>query len=208
MSSSLIDQISMQDSYTLTYVNSITDKFNALANSKIAHTDITLTVNNPDTGKRMVRSCETNLGDLCADAYRKLLGTDIAFVNGGGIRADIKQGDVTYSDIISVHPFGNSVTGQQILDALEFGARAVGVSENGGFLQVSGITFDIDSTIPSSVKLDDKSMFVSVNGAYRVGNVKVGGEPLDLKKTYTLASHNYMLKNWLFDVCWQQAFTG
>lgn len=200
MSSSLIDQISMQDSYTLTYVNSITDKFNALANSKIAHTDITLTVNNPDTGKRMVRSCETNLGDLCADAYRKLLGTDIAFVNGGGIRADIKQGDVTYSDIISVHPFGNSacaieVTGQQILDALEFGARAVGVSENGGFLQVSGITFDIDSTIPSSVKLDDKSMFVSVNGAYRVGNVKVGGEPLDLKKTYTLASHNYMLKN-------------
>ena len=200
MSSSLIDQISMQDSETLTYVNLITDKFNALANSKVAHTDITMTVNNPDTGKRMVRSRETNLGDFCADAYRKLLGTDIAFVNGGGIRADIKQGDITYSDIISVHPFGNAacaaeVTGQQILNALEFGVRAVGVSENGGFLQVSGISFDIDSTIPSSVVMDDKSMFVSVNGDYRVGNVKIGGKPLDLTKTYTLASHNYMLKN-------------
>lgn len=199
MSSSLINQISMQDSQTLTYVNSITDKFDTLANSKVAHTDITLAVNDPATGKRMVRSRETNLGDLCTDAYRNLLGTDIAFVNGGGIRADIKQGDVTYSDIISVHPFGNTacaieVTGQQILDALEMSTRAVGAGENGGFLQVSGITFDIDSTIPTSVKLDDKSMFVSVNGDYRVGNVKVGGEPLDLKKTYTLASHNYMLK--------------
>lgn len=200
MASSLIDQISMQDSKTLAYVNSITDKFNALANSKVAHTDITMTVSNPETGNRMVRSGETNLGDFCADAYRKLLGTDIAFVNGGGIRADIKQGDITYSDIISVHPFGNAacaveVTGQQILNALEFGVRAVGVSENGGFLQVSGISFDIDSTIPSSVVMDDKSMFVSVNGDYRVGNVKIGGKPLDLTKTYTLASHNYMLKN-------------
>lgn len=200
MASSLIDQISMQDSKTLAYVNSITDKFNALANSKVAHTDITMTVNDPETGNRMVRSGETNLGDFCADAYRKLLGTDIAFVNGGGIRADIKQGDITYSDIISVHPFGNAacaveVTGQQILNALEFGVRAVGVSENGGFLQVSGISFDIDSTIPSSVVMDDKSMFVSVNGDYRVGNVRIGGKPLDLTKTYTLASHNYMLKN-------------
>lgn len=200
MISSLIDQISMQDSKTLAYVNSITDKFNALANNKVAHTDITMTVNDPATGKRMVRSGETNLGDFCADAYRKLLGTDIAFVNGGGIRADIKQGDITYSDIISVHPFGNAactveVTGQQILNALEFGVRAVGVSENGGFLQVSGVSFDIDSTIPSSVVMDDKSMFVSVNGDYRVGNVKIGGKPLDLTQTYTLASHNYMLKN-------------
>lgn len=199
VSSSLIDQISMQDSETLAYVDSITNQFDKLAKSKVAHTDVTLAIYDPATGKRMVRSRETNLGDLCADAYRNLLGTDIAFVNGGGVRADIKQGDVTYSDIINVHPFGNTacaieVTGQQVLDALEFSSSAVGKGENGGFLQVSGITFDIDSTIPSSVVINDKSMFVSVKGAYRVGNVKVGGKPLDLKKTYTLASHNYMLK--------------
>ncbi|SET44207.1 choice-of-anchor I family protein [[Clostridium] polysaccharolyticum] len=198
MSSSLIDQISMQDSQTLTYVNSITEKFQALADSKIAYTDITLAVNDPESGKRMVRSRETNLGDLCADAYRSLLGTDIAFVNGGGIRADIPKGDITYSDIIKVHPFGNKacaveVTGQQILDALEFGARAVGTGENGGYLQVSGITFDIDSTIPTSVVVDN-GVFAGVKGDYRIQNVKIGGELLDTKKTYTVASHNYMLK--------------
>lgn len=190
----------MQDADTLTYVNSITEKFNGLANSKVAYTDITMAVSDPATGKRMVRSRETNLGDLCADAYRNLLGTDIGLVNGGGIRADIRKGDVTYSNIVSVHPFGNmacavEVTGQKILDALEMGVRTVGTGENGGFLQVSGVTFDIDSTIPSSVVLDEKSMFVSVNGDYRVKNVKIGGEPLDLNKIYTVASHNFMLKS-------------
>ena len=111
-----------------------------------------------------------------------------------------KAGDITYGDIINVHPFGNAAclieaTGQQILDALELGASAAGEGESGGFLQVSGLTYDIDTQIPSSVVLDDKKMFVSVNGEYRVKNVKVAGEPLDLNKTYKLASHNYMLKS-------------
>ncbi len=200
VSSCLVNQISMQDADTLSFVNSVKSKFEALTNSKVAHSDITMAVNDPETGKRMVRSRETNLGDLCADAYRSLLGTDVAFVNGGGIRSDIKQGDISYADIIKVHPFGNmacaiEVTGQQIKDALELSVRAVGDGENGGFLQVSGLSFDIDSTIPSSVELDEKSMFVAVRGKYRVHNIRVGDESLDLKKNYTVASHNYMLKN-------------
>lgn len=197
--SKLVKQISMQDSETLSYVNGITDQFKDLSNQKIAHSEVGLTINDPETGNRLVRSQETNLGDFCADAYRKLLGADIAFVNGGGIRTDMNAGDITYGDIINVHPFGNKAcvveaTGQQILDALELGARAEGIGENGGFLQVSGLTYDIHTNIPSSVVLDEKKMFVSVEGAYRVNNVKVAGVPLDLKKTYTLASHNYMLK--------------
>jgi len=196
----LVNEISMEELEVYLYVNEITKKFNDLVKSKVAHSDVDLTVNNPNTGKRMVRLRETNLGDLCADAYRELLQADIAFVNGGGVRANIKKGDITYSDIISVHPFGNKaclceVTGQQVLDALELGARVAPTAECGGFLQVSGITFDIDSTKTSNVILDEKSMFNSVNGEYRVENVKVNGEPLDLNKTYTLASHNYMLKN-------------
>ena len=148
---------------------------------------------------RLIRNAETNLGDLCADAYRDQSGADIAFVNGGGIRVDIKAGDVTLNDILLVHPFGNAMcvveaTGQQILDALEWGAQ-VTPSESGGFLQVSGLTYEIHTYIPSSCTQDENGLFTGVAGEYRVKNVKVGGEDLVLDKTYTLASHNYMLKN-------------
>ena len=85
-------------------------------------------------------------------------------------------------------------TGQEILDALEMGARAV-PDENGGFLQVSGLTYEIHTSVVSGVELDENKMFTGVAGEYRVQNVKVGGEDLDLTKTYTLACHDYLLKN-------------
>lgn len=182
------------------YIDGIESEFNELIEEVVAKTDVTLTVNDPsDPDVRMIRSGETNLGDLCADAYRSLLGADIGFVNGGGIRADIKAGDITYGQIISVHPFGNEAclieaTGQEILDALELGASEYPY-ENGGFLQVSGLTYELHSYIPSSVQVDENDSFTGIGGEYRVKNVNVGGEPLDLDKTYTLASHNYMLLN-------------
>ena len=167
-------------------------------------TDVALVVNDPATADqeepvRLVRTSETNLGDFCADAYRAVTGADIGFCNGGGIRADIAAGDITYSDIISVQPFGNEIcmveaTGQQILDALEMGVMDL-PAESGGFQQVSGISFEIHTYLDSSVQLDADGMFQSVDGEYRVQNVKVNGEDLDPEKTYTVASHNYMLKN-------------
>jgi 2',3'-cyclic-nucleotide 2'-phosphodiesterase (5'-nucleotidase family) len=170
----------------------------------VAKTDVDLVINEPSTLDkeekiRLVRNAETNLGDLCADAYRYVTGADIALVNGGGVRVDIRSGDITNNDIISVHPFGNAVCvveadGQTILDALEMGAR-VTPEECGGFLQVSGLTYEINTEIESSVQVDENGMFVSVDGEYRVQNVMVGDEPLDLNKTYTVASHNYMLKS-------------
>lgn len=164
----------------------------------VAESAVDLVVADPETGARIVRSAETNLGDLCADAYRAMSGADIAFVNGGGVRVPIKAGAITLNDILRVHPFGNAMcvvetTGQQILDALEMGVRAL-PAESGGFLQVSGLTYEIHTYVPSSVVLDENGMFAGVAGEYRVKNVKVGGEALDLNKTYTLASHNYMLK--------------
>ena len=119
-------------------------------------------------------------------------------MNGGGIRASIPAGDITYGQIINVHPFGNmacsiEVTGQQILDALELGCAST-PGENGGFLQVSGLTYEIHTYIPSGVQLDENMMFQGVEGERRVKNVKVGGVPIDVNKTYVLASHNYMLK--------------
>lgn len=166
----------------------------------VAHSDYDLLIYDPvKTDVRIVRNAETNLGDLCADAYRAATGADIAFVNGGGVRVNIKAGDITYGDILNVNPFGNAVcmveaTGQEILDALEFGARAV-PAESGGFLQVSGLTYEIHTYIESSVKTTEEKMFVSVDGEYRVKNVMVGEEALDLTKTYTLACHDYLLLN-------------
>ena len=184
-------------------VAAATDTLNEKLSEVVASSQVDLTIYDPEevdtNGKpiRMVRRAETNLGDLCADAYLNQSGADIAFVNGGGIRTDIHAGDITLNDILKVHPFGNAmcvieVTGQQIQDALEWGARAI-PSENGGFLQVAGLTYEIHSYIESSCVSDENNMFTGVDGEYRVTNVMVGGEPLDMDKTYTLASHNYML---------------
>ena len=166
----------------------------------VAYSEVTLHIYDAEaTDVRIIRNAETNLGDLCADAYRAMSGADVAFVNGGGIRAQIPAGDITLEQIYSVHPFGNvmcmvEVSGQQILDALEWGARNT-PGENGGFLQVSGLTYEIHTYVPSTAMADENGMFAGVTGEYRVKNVTVGGEPLDVNKTYKLASHNYMLKS-------------
>ena len=172
---------------------------------KIGTSEVNLTVNDAN-GKRAVRSQETNLGDFTADALRYYfnvtegLHADVAIMNGGGIRANMDAGDLTYKSCKTVHTFGNvaclmEVTGQQILDALEWGAKDVGVGENGGFLQVSGLTYEIHSYIPSTVQQADKIWTGAPTGEYRVKNVKIGGEDLDLNKTYTLAGYNYTIRN-------------
>jgi 2',3'-cyclic-nucleotide 2'-phosphodiesterase (5'-nucleotidase family) len=186
------------------FVENITTKFEADLSKVVARSSVDLVTNHPvreDT--RIIRSHETNLGDFVADAYRIVLGNgagsaaDVAIVNGGGIRANIASGDITFGEVIAVHPFNNmgmvvEATGQEILDALEMSARAV-PEENGGFLQVSGLTFVIDTSVQSSVVTDDHGSFVSVSGARRVSNVMVAGKAIDPQATYTVAGHNYMM---------------
>ena len=185
-------------------VDSAEHAFDEQLKQVVAVTTVELTINDPkevDTSGnpvRMVRRAETNLGDLCADAYRYQSGTDIALVNGGSIRTSIEKGDITNEEIIGVHPFGNSlvvleVTGQQVLDALEWGSRAV-PGENGGFLQVSGLSYEINTAVESSCTQDEHELFSGVKGKRRVQNVMVGDEPLDPKKKYTLASQSYLLR--------------
>jgi len=165
------------------------------------------------SGARMVRNRETAIGNFCADAYRSISGADIAFVNGGGIRADIDKGEITYSEIFALHPFGNTLcvveaTGQEILDSLEMFYRNVlfeaekdgrSVGEDGGFMSISGMKLYIDTSIESSVAVDANDMFVSVEGERRVKNVTVLNpngiyEPIEADKIYKLASHNYLIK--------------
>ena len=204
VSTELVSGYTEVDAETDAFIKDIQERFQDKLNEVVAKTDVDLTVNNPETGNRAVRNAETNLGDLCADAYRTVLGADIAFVNGGGVRASIAAGDITYDQVIKVHPFGNTAcvveaTGQEIVDALEMSSRAC-PGELGGFLQVSGLKYTIDLNVASTVEIDDKSMFVAVNGPRRVKDVQVLNAdgtyaPIDLEATYKLASHNYMLKS-------------
>ena len=199
ITSEFISNYKAQDEDAVNYIEGIKNKFSDVLQEVVAKSSVTLTTLDPTTHKRAIRNSETNLGDFCADAYRAMVGADIAFANGGGIRADIEEGNITYEEIINVHPFGNEIcmietTGQDILDALEIGACEYPI-ENGGFLQVSGLSYTIDPSIPSSVVFNERGQFVKVDGKYRVTEVIVGNEPLVLNKTYTLASHNYMIKN-------------
>ncbi|MBQ2976459.1 MAG: bifunctional metallophosphatase/5'-nucleotidase [Clostridia bacterium] len=187
------------DASMATALENATTALNEKLAEVVAKTDVALIIYDPATGARVIRNTETNLGHLVADAYKDQTGADVAVVNGGGIRADIPAGDITLEQIMTCHPFGNSLcmketTGQHILDALEWTARNV-PDQNGGFLHVAGLTYEIHSYIPSSCTNDDKGNFTGVTGEYRVKNVTVNGEPLDLEKTYTIASHNFLLKS-------------
>ena len=167
----------------------------------IGKTTVDLTIFDPKTKNddgqpvRLVRRAETNLADLVADAYRDQTGADVSIVGGGTVRADIPAGDITRGDVLSVMPFTEDlcvceVTGQQILDALEWGVHKM-PDEFGGFMQVSGMSYEIDTSIPSSCTSDENGLFAGVDGERRVKNVKVGDEPIDPAATYTLASDKY-----------------
>ena len=182
------------------FIDDIENKFGEYLKEVIyPNNTVELIINEPGTENRIIRKMETNLGDMCADAYRVVLGSDIGFTNGGGIRSELHVGDITFNDCLTVMPFNNMATmiectGQVIKDALEFGASKL-PDENGGFIQVSGLTYEINTNIPTSVVLDEKNNFVKVDGEYRVSNIKVNGADLDLNKKYTVASHDYMLIN-------------
>ena len=188
-----------KDAEMESFINGIKSQYEESLKVVLGRTDVDLMDKDPETGLRAVRKAEANLGDLCADASRYMMGADIGFMNGGGIRAGIEAGDITYEDALSVFPYGNmicmaEVSGQKIKDALEMGVKNY-PEESGGFIHVSGLTYTVDSSVPSSVVLDEKRNFVSVDGEYRVRDIYVGEEPLDVNRTYTLASHNYWLKS-------------
>ena len=181
---------------------------------EIAVGDTKFYINDPATGKRRIRSGETNLGDFVADGiytyFNEIeeLHCDIAIMNGGGIRTDVEAGPWSFKTCKTVSPFGNvaclmSVTGQQIQDALEFGARFAGSEgkENGGFLQVAGARYTIHPMIPNTVQTNDKNVWTGSAATPRVSNVEIYDKttgtykPLDPNATYALAGMNYTLRN-------------
>lgn len=181
---------------------------------EIAVGDTKFYINDPATGKRRIRSGETNLGDFVADGiytyFNEIeeLHCDVAIMNGGGIRTDVDAGPWSFKTCKTVSPFGNvaclmSVTGQQIQDALEFGARFAGAEgkENGGFLQVAGARYTIHPMIPNTVQTNDKNVWTGSAATPRVSNVEIYDkttgtyQPLDPNAIYALAGMNYTLRN-------------
>ena len=181
---------------------------------EIAVGDSNFYINDPATGKRRIRMAETNLGDFVADGiytyFNEIeeLHCDLAIMNGGGIRADVPAGAWSFKTCKTVSPFGNvaclmSVTGRQIQDALEFGARFVGSDgkENGGFLHVAGAKYEIHAMIPNTVQIDEKNVWQGSAATPRVCNVEIYDKaagtykPLDPNATYALAGMNYTLRN-------------
>lgn len=221
ITTSFVDDYDSVDANIEKMENDLVAKVNEMFGVKVASLDTELYVNNPDNeNQRLIRSTELNNGDFMADSTywyfneKKGMDCDIAFVNGGGIRTFIKKGDVLLQDIKNVMPFGNMIcminaTGQQIVDALEMGVNVIGVwddewdspAENGGFMHVAGLKYTIDSTIESSLNVDESGMFKSVDGEYRVKDVEVYNkeskkyEPIDLDKEYTVSGTNYILRN-------------
>jgi len=163
----------------------------------IGKSDYDLSIEDED-GNRIVRNAETNMGDFAADAYRYVTGADIGVANAGSVRAGIKKGDITYGELCDVNPFANrvvkvEVTGQNIADALEFGA-AYEPEEFGGFLQVSGLTYTIDTSVEADIELDKNKLFKGIKGdKRRVKDIMVSGRPIEPDKTYTVGSIDYVL---------------
>jgi len=135
-----------------------------------------------DGERAHVRAGETNLGNLITDAMLEASGADVVLTNGGGIRASIAAGEITMGDALEVLPFGNQVTvikvtGQDILDALAFGAGKYPNPE-GRFPHVAGMTY--------TIMINDEGIFAGI------GEVKVGGKPINPAKEYTLATNDFL----------------
>ena len=210
----LISSYEGSDSAVADIQNAWVASVDDMLGEKIAVADTNFYISDPETGKRRIRMAETNLGDFVADGIYSYfneveqLHCDIAIMNGGGIRADEKAGYWTFKTCKQVSPFGNvaclmSVTGKQIQDALEFGARFVGPEgkENGGFLQVAGARYTIHPMIPNTVQTNDKNVWTGSAATPRVSNVEIYDkttgtyQPLDPNATYALAGMNYTLRN-------------
>ena len=193
-------------------INNIKTKADEQGKKVVANIDVDLKITDED-GLRMVRNRETQIGNVVTDAYRAISEADIGITNGGAIRDELLKGDVTYKDIMNIHPYGNKIMikkskGSTILDYLEFTSMKTQhdrvkdgkpLGEFGGFAQVSGLRYTIDTSIPTSVVLDEHNNFVRVDGVRRVKNVQVlvNDTYVDIEenKYYTVASHDFLLEN-------------
>ena len=182
------------DEQTNTFINDILNGYNEQLNIIVGYSDFDLIIKpegSTDSHLIYCRKQECTVGDLVTDAINELAGGDFAFINGGSLRNNMEKGDITRADVIEALPWFNNVvvkklTGQTILDALEFGVRNY-PQASGGFPQVSsGFSFEFDPEIESTVEVDKDGVFVKVSGNRRVFNVKLNGKAINPENTYNV----------------------
>ena len=158
--------------------------------------DLIIMPEDGDTHSIFCRYKECTLGNLITDAIKNLGNGEISILNGGSVRNNMYKGNLTRGQIIEILPWFNNlvqkrISGQCILDALEFGISKLPIL-SGGFPQVSGISFDVDTSFDSPVIVDEFGMFVNVTGKRRVSNVKINGVDLELDKFYNASLVEYI----------------
>ena len=182
------------------YINEIYKRYEDELSTPIGSSDYDFIIRpeeSSDSHTIYCRYMECSLGNLIADSFREVVNSDISFVNGGTIRANLLKGHITRKDIIDVMPFFNSlfvkeITGQTFLDALEFGVSKL-PNSFGGFPQVSGCTYYVDTSFNSTVETDSDGMFIKVGGRRRVSNVKINGKALNPTEKYNLSASEFIL---------------
>jgi 2',3'-cyclic-nucleotide 2'-phosphodiesterase (5'-nucleotidase family) len=187
------------DSKTNQFINSLWNEYSDELNAFIGKSDFDLIVMNLSSTDSHYASCryqECSLGNLVSDALKRAAETEVAILNGGGVRNNLPKGNITSSKVIDILPWfsyivAKQVPGQVILDALEFGVSRL-PNSFGGYPQVSGITFDLDPSVNSTVKTDANGAFVNVTGERRVSNVKINGKDLNLNQHYNVSLLEYL----------------
>ena len=177
------------------FIDEIIASYDGVMSRKIGDLSVDL-IKRDENGNDLSRTGENGLCELAADAFRSAGKTQAALIGAGTVRTNLEAGEVTYKDVVDILPYCNEVimtevSGQMLLDALEFGVSFL-PDEAGAFPQVSGITFRINKDIASSVRINEKKQFLSVDGGYRVSDVKVDGKDLDPEAIYTLAISDYL----------------
>lgn len=180
-------------------VNAKKEEYDKILKQKQGKTEFPLYATTPeDSNVWLTRNNETNMADFCTDAYRYVTDAEIAVIGGGSVRANIPAGDITYEDLLAVNPFGDDmgkmkIKGSNLADALEYGA-SYAPEKFGGFLQVSGITYDIDLDKKAEIITDENGVLTEIKGdERRVSNIKINGEPIDYDREYILAGSAYTI---------------
>ena len=178
------------------FIDGITESYLPLMEGKVGNNSVDLIIKD-ENNTELNRVEENGLCDLVADAYRDLCGTQTSLICGGSVRTNLYAGEITYQDVLDILPYFNEVvtakvSGQMLVDALEFGTSFL-PKASGGFPQVSGITYKVNKEMQSSVRVNEKNQFVSIDGERRVSDVKIDGKDVDPDEMYTLAITQYLL---------------
>ena len=181
------------------YINGIYQEYSDDLNQLVGHSSFSLIIrpeNSEGSSSVFCRFRECTLGDLITDSVKDSTHAEIGILTGGSIRNNMLEGNVTSGQVIDILPWYNNilakkVSGQLLLDALEFGVRNLPIAE-GGFPQVSGLSFDVNVGVNSTVITDSNGMFLNVTGERRVSNAKVNGEDLVLTRMYNVSLDEYV----------------